>query len=278
MPDYASGCDAGELRLLSAQDLAAAFQLSAQAGWNQTVEDWKMLLEIARESCWAIEIDGQVAATTTLVCYERRLAWLGMVLTKTEHQKRGFAGRLLATALSYADQMGIKTVKLDATEQGKPLYEKFGFYPEDEVERWVRPGKNAPQFPAVRRAANGVWRDIDLTAFGANRMHLLDKLAERNPPLVHSQSYLFMRSGRITSHLGPCVSEDAKTAHRLIEECVQETEYGWSWDLFPKNQEAVALARDFGFVPQRHLLRMYRGQALQQQPDMIYAAAGFELG
>lgn len=278
MSDRASACDSGELRLLSALDIAAAFQLSAEAGWNQTLGDWKMLLEIARESCWAIEIEGQVAATTTLVCYERRLAWLGMVLTKTEHRKRGLAGRLLATALAYADQMGIKTVKLDATEQGKPQYEKFGFHPEEEVERWVRPGKNAPQFPAVRRAANGVWRDIDLTAFGANRTHLLDKLAQRNPATEHSQSYLFMRPGRITAHLGPFVSEDARTARRLIEECVQDTEWGWSWDLFPRHQKAVALARDLGFVPQRHLLRMYRGQALPQRQDMIYAAAGFELG
>lgn len=278
MPDHTPGCDSGELRLLSALDIAAAFQLSAEAGWNQTVVDWKMLLEIARESCWAIEIGGQVAATTTLVCYERRLAWLGMVLTKTEYRKRGLAGRLLATALAYADQMGIKTVKLDATEQGKPLYEKFGFHPEQEVERWLHPGKNVPQFPVARRAANGVWRDVDLTAFGANRTELLSKLSQRNPAIEHSQSYLFMRPGRITAHLGPCVSEDARTARRLIEECVQDTECGWSWDLFPRNQEAVALARDLGFVPQRHLLRMYRGQESQQKQNVIYAAAGFELG
>ena len=45
------------LRTLRAEDIPAAFQLSAQAGWNQTEEDWRTLLELApedllRQSTW----------------------------------------------------------------------------------------------------------------------------------------------------------------------------------------------------------------------------------
>src|SRR4029077_10308149 len=82
------------LRTLRLEDVPSAFQLSAQAGWNQTEEDWRMLLELAPKTCLAIEANGQLAATTTLLCYGQQLAWIGMVLTKTEFQRRGFARKL----------------------------------------------------------------------------------------------------------------------------------------------------------------------------------------
>src|SRR3954451_22253247 len=110
------------LRTMRHEDTPAAFQLSAHAGWNQTEEDWRTLLELSPEGCLAIEVDGQLAATTTLLCYGPKLAWIGMVLTKAEYQRRGFAKRLLALALQNADKMGIATIKLDATDQGQPLY------------------------------------------------------------------------------------------------------------------------------------------------------------
>src|SRR6266853_5499508 len=110
-----------KLRRLRVEDVPAATLLSAQAGWNQTAEDWRTLLELSPEGCLAIEVDGHLAATTTLLCYGRRLAWIGMVLTKAEYQRRGFATRLLAHALENADKMGIATIKLDATDQGQPL-------------------------------------------------------------------------------------------------------------------------------------------------------------
>src|SRR5690349_17134993 len=65
------------VRPLRSEDLSAALRLSAQAGWNQTYEDWAMLLDLAPEGCLAIEINGNLASTTTLLCYEKKLAWIG---------------------------------------------------------------------------------------------------------------------------------------------------------------------------------------------------------
>jgi GNAT superfamily N-acetyltransferase len=265
------------LRKLRAEDLPAAFQLSAQAGWNQTEKDWRMLLDLAPESCFAIEVAGQLVATTTLLCYGQRLAWIGMVLTKPELQRRGFAKRLLTHVLAQADQIGIETVKLDATDQGQPLYEQFGFRPEQEVERWSRTGTDVAQFPAVRHAKE-VWRRSDSDAFGVDRSQLLEKLAQRNPPLLSARSYLFARQGRVATYLGPSVSEDPQTARHLIEHYVQNTICNWYWDLFSRNRNAAAIARDLGFMPQRYLRRMTRGKELRENENAIYAIAGFELG
>ena len=268
----------GKLRRLRAEDLPAAAQLSAQAAWNQTKQDWGTLLELSPEGCLAIEVNGHLAASTTLLCYGRRLAWIGMVLTKAEFQRRGFARRMLSEALENADAMGIATIKLDATDQGQPLYESLGFRSEQAIERWSRPGDNSAQPPTVRASEQDSWRDLDPPVFGTDRSRLLEKLAQLNPPRTISRSHLFTRPGRVTAYLGPCISEDPTAARRLIEESVLNSTCSWSWDLFPRNQNAVALARDLGFSPQRHLVRMARGKELRENVTAIYAIAGFELG
>ena len=275
-------------RLLRSEDIAAALTLSAQAGWNQTEDDWQTLLDLAPDSCWGIELDGTLAATTTLLCYGRRLGWIGMVLTSQKHRRRGLAKTLLAKVLAQADKMAVQTIKLDATEQGLPLYKQFGFHAEQEIERWSRPAdahvkdahvKNAhAKSEPVHHKDDGAWRQSDAAVFAANRTRLLERLASRNVPISYSQSYLFFRKGRVTTHLGPCVSETSITARSLVEEAVQSSRSGWSWDLLPRNGEAVALARDLGFSPQRHLVRMTRGRDLRANDDRIFATAGFELG
>ena len=270
--------DGEKVRALRAEDIPAAFALSAHAGWNQTEEDWRMLLDLAPDGCLAIEVDGKIAATTTLLCYGQRLAWIGMVLTRLEYQRRGLARRLLTKALAQAEQMKIETIKLDATDQGRPLYEEFGFHSEQAIERWSRPGRTVSQFLTTRPVVEEVWRDSDSAVFGTDRSQMLERLAPRSISWSVSQSYLFARPGRVTAYLGPCVSENPVTARHLIDQSLQNTGCNWSWDLFPRNQDAVALARDLGFTPQRHLVRMARGKALQQKTTSIYAIAGFELG
>src|SRR5260370_37184294 len=97
-----------------------------------------MLLELAPDRCLGIEAEGRLVATTTLLCYQRRLAWIGMVLTHPNYRGRGFARRLISAALDRADSPGVETVTLGATEQGRPLYEGFGFWAEQPSERWSR--------------------------------------------------------------------------------------------------------------------------------------------
>jgi GNAT superfamily N-acetyltransferase len=255
---------------MTANDIPSATQLSTEAGWNQTADDWKMLLELAPESCFAIETEGTVAATTTLLCYGSKLAWIGMVLTAHQYRGRGFARRLLAEALTQTDQRKIESVKLDATDQGKPLYERMGFRFEQAIERWAKTGDGT--FPPNPQSK---WQD-DAESFGTNRSQLLSKLANRNPPLTLPQSYLFTRAGRLTNHLGPSVCDSPEDARALARRALQNS--AWYWDLLPNNKNAVAIAKDLGFTPQRHLSRMVRGKDLRGKEAAIYATAGFELG
>jgi len=267
------------VRLLNAGDIPAAVQLSAEAGWNQTREDWQLLVDLAPEGCLAAEVNGELASTTTLFCYGRRLAWIGMVLTKVSYRGRGLARGLLTEALRQADRKGVETVKLDATDQGQPLYEKLGFRSEQVVERWSRPGPDGHPVSADAATRSREWNASDTEAFGVDRSQLLDKLAQRNSPFCVARSYLFTRPGRRTAYLGPCVASDIETARTLVGRALQAAgSCGWFWDLLPNNTNAVAVARDLDFSPNRRLLRMVRGKNLQGLHESIYAISGFELG
>jgi GNAT superfamily N-acetyltransferase len=271
---------AGEThRLLTLEDIAAATELSLLAGWNQTAEDWRILIELDPAGCFACEVDGKVAATTTLLSYEKRLAWIGMVLTRPEYRRRGLARRLMAQALERVRSLQIATVKLDATDLGQPLYESLGFRTEQVVERWARPGLAESQSVKANADVSERTKKLDSDAFGVDRSRLLHHLAKRNPPLVNEQGYLFYRGGRVSSYLGPCVARDPASALELVDLCVRtRAASNWFWDLLPESRDAVAIARELGFTPQRRLLRMVQGAGLKGHEEMIYAIAGFEFG
>jgi GNAT superfamily N-acetyltransferase len=264
-------------RKLVPSDLPAVLGLSTQAGWNQTEADWRLLLEIAPDRCLGIEVDGELASTATLVSYGSELAWIGMVLTKERFRGLGFAKRLLTELVRVADQSGIQCVKLDATDQAQPLYAKLGFRSEQPVERWHAsiPLSSAPSQPSAGLPLESL--DADRQAFGADRRHLLQRLALRSRLLQNGVSFAMTRPGRICNYLGPCMADDPVTARATIARGL--TEGGeWYWDLLPAVTSAADLARKFGFSPDRSLVRMVRGADLRGDERRIYALAGFELG
>jgi RimJ/RimL family protein N-acetyltransferase len=267
------------LRLLCPADLGGAVKLSRPANWNQTIDDWKMLLRLDPQGCFAIELDHEIVATTTLFCYGKRLAWIGMVLTRPDYRRRGFAKRLMQAALERASNLKIETIKLDATADGQPLYEKLGFKSEQVIERWFRDGKSmiiATQ-PALRTVPPALGMDHE--AFGADRALLLQELACRNPPDSIGEAYNFSRDGARHRYLGPCIARDQKSARTVIEHTLQASPgSSWYWDLLSSNHNAIDLAARFGFAPQRRLERMVLGDSLTKNDRMVYAIAGFELG
>ena len=259
------------MRLLQEQDIAIAAELSAEAGWNQTADDWRMLLRLNPENCFGIDADGRLVSTATLMCYGKQLGWIGMVLTTAAYRRRGFARNLLLHAIERADQLGIESLKLDATDQGQPLYESLGFRAEQPVERWWRP-QQPPCGAAIQPAP---LLDHDFRAYGADRSELLRALTERSKAYAQADGFCLSRLGRRANYIGPCISQSAEFARLSIQTFAGQESY---WDLLPQNQAALNIAIELGFKPLRKLIRMVRGRDLRGREDWIYAIAGFELG
>jgi GNAT superfamily N-acetyltransferase len=263
---------------LTEADVSGTLALSSIAGWNQTHEDWGLLLELS-DACFGIRVDGQVVATATLVCYGHTLAWLGMVLTHPEFRRMGLARTLVAHVMEHARALGIQTAKLDATDEGRHLYESFGLRPEQQVERWQR--RRLSGAPAVSGCvtASAPGFDLDAKACGYDRKQLLERLSASGDAVFESGGYALSRPGRLNRYLGPCVAVSQTAARSLIEETIaRHPDTGWFWDLLPANDSAVALARELGFECVRKLTRMSWGREIRGKEEGIFAIAGLELG
>src|SRR4026207_211783 len=92
-----------EIRLLRESDIAAAMELKRLAGWNQTESDWRTLLQLEPNGCFAAVLDDQLVGTTTTTSYGSELAWVGMVLVQPEKRRQGIATKLIGTALTYLE-------------------------------------------------------------------------------------------------------------------------------------------------------------------------------
>lgn len=203
-----------------------------------------------------------------------------MVLTHPDFRRQGLATKLLRHVLAIADKLAIRTLKLDATEMGEPLYRSLGFVPEQTLERWMRSESFASDSELTcSRNLSPLAENIDRAVFGGDRGFLLRALIQQGACYSISGSYLLTRSGRNAPYLGPWVGRDKRTARQLLELGLRTpSTNGWYWDILRENRDAVALAKEFGFTPQRRLLRMSRGEPLRAKDEFIYAIAGFEFG
>lgn len=255
------------MRTLTSADLDALMRLKDSANWNQTRQDWLRLLKLAPDGCFGIEVDGILAASTTAVSYGNELAWIGMVLTLPEHRRKGLAAKLMEHALRHVEAKHVRCIKLDATDMGRPLYERFGFHTECAVERWRRsPGGEIACTAVFKQSAT-----LDRQAFGADRSALLAQLA--------SEGCTLGRPGSNAAYFGPCVAASADQARMALESYLAgHAHEPVFWDLLPNNEEAVQLAQAYQFVPVRRLHRMALGEAIPGDSSKVFAIAGFEYG
>lgn len=267
------------IRRMRPDDLSAAMRLKQAAGWNQTEQDWINVLALEPEGCWVWEQDGQVVGTTTAICYGQELAWIGMVLVLPECRGKGIGRELMEHALRWLDERGVRQVKLDATDMGRPLYEKLGFHVEHSIERWEaaggETGVTTGELPLGSIAA------MDREWFGVDRSRLLGRLLEAFPGQGiwrKGRGFCLGRPGSNAYFLGPCGAVDAEAARELIRGVMRQAgASAYFCDLFP---HAGDLARELGFGRRRTLARM----ALREEsgpvgrPERVFGAAGFEYG
>lgn len=281
------------LRAMTMQDVAAGVRLNQMAGWNQTASDWQRFLKVSPRGCFVSELNGQVCGTVATISFQNRFAWIGMVLVDPPYRGRGIGTDLLKRAIRYLDDEKIATLKLDATPQGKPLYEKLGFVPEYEIERWTlrRPAIAAPSSVPSGELASApllsTIRHTDREVFGADRGFLLESLHRDAPDLTLGvwesnvlRGYALGRRGLFADHLGPWMAPDGPAATTLLERFLaRSSRETIVVDCLKSNNSAADLLRSCGFTYSRPLTRMYRGpNAYPGRPELLCAILGPEFG
>src|SRR6478672_3353253 len=205
-----------EIRLLLESDIRAAMKLKEAAGWNQTEDDWRRLIKLEPTGCFAAIRNGELVGTTTTTTYKDELAWIGMVLVDPQNRRQGIATRLMETAVDYL-RGKVATVKLDATAQGKPVYERFGFEVESMVERWSGNIESTSIDQGDEPLNQELRRELlvlDEGAFDCDRSALIESLIGESlvPPVLTRSGdgklsgYALARRGTKANYIGPVVT------------------------------------------------------------------------
>ncbi|MGH9469910.1 MAG: GNAT family N-acetyltransferase, partial [Terriglobia bacterium] len=228
------------LRRMEARDIPAGMRLVEAAGWNQTEADWQRFLALGPEGCFVAEVNGEVHGSVATVLYKNKaveratIAWIGMVLVTPQHRGRGLGKQLLETGLEHLGTLKPLTVKLDATPQGQPLYMRFGFTPEYEIERWVLDPARRRMSMSGGAANDTVERsgleeiiEADARIFGGNRAALLRSLHDDAPEFTGGvcragklSGYMLGRHGLHADQLGPWVADNQESARQLLSSFV----------------------------------------------------------
>ena len=66
-------------RPLQPDDFALGMRLKQIAGWNQTLEDWRTLVDLNPDGCFVGLVDGEPAGTVTTTLHGS-VGWIGMVV------------------------------------------------------------------------------------------------------------------------------------------------------------------------------------------------------
>ena len=202
--------------LLAIGNLDGALALSASAGWNQRLDDWRMLLRLAPAGSFAAIAEGRVVGTAIGIDYGG-FGWIAMMLVDPAYRGRGVGRRLLEAAIGAVPSD--HPIRLDATPLGRPLYQRYGFEDEALLTRHVVSAGTPRNQPShVRRLTAADLKTVtgqDDEVFGGNRGEVLEWALDNAPLYGHVvQSgaglahYCLGRQGRLFDQIGPVVAGD----------------------------------------------------------------------
>ena len=217
--------DGVALRPMTADDLPEAHALSAEQRWPHRPVDWEQVF--AHSEGLVAERDGKVVATAQRWLWGERHATIGLVIVSPACQGRRIGHRLMSALLESMDD---RTVLLQATAEGRGLYERLGFVRVGEIRQHQGMAQPTPLIalpagwrlrPAGLNEAAAL-HQLDQDARGMPRAALIDELiaqADACVVLDHDgtqKGFAILRRFGRGHAIGPVVAPDAEGAKALI--------------------------------------------------------------
>jgi GNAT superfamily N-acetyltransferase len=263
-----------DLRRMTVDDLAAGHGLSSEQKWPHRIEDWEMLLSLGLG--YVAERDGEVIGTAMAWLYGLDAATLGMVIVSPAAQGMGLGRRLMEAVMA---DLGDRTILLNATDEGAPLYRKLGFegigpvfqhqgaafsVPVAELipDERVRPlgAKDMPSLHGLARRATGMNRDAMLDALVPGAQGVV--LTRSNEPVGFA---LFRRFGR-GYVVGPTIAPDVGGAKALISHWLGSNSGTFCRLDIPEESGLGGWLDELGLPCVGRVMRMVRGSLPQTDP------------
>jgi GNAT superfamily N-acetyltransferase len=276
------------LKRIEPADAESTVALSDEAGWNQTVEDWRFMVGQGR-AMGLRDRKGTWVASSLILPQAPGLSWISMVLVTRAHRRSGLGTMLLRRCIGAVQEEG-GVPGLDATELGRPVYLPLGFQDVYTISRW-RIDAQRSEMPAPPGCTIRPMRESDLEAVIAfdvarsatSRGHILRYLfglvrnraclAERDGQIV---GYALGRPGQKTPQVGPVIADHPDVGIALVARMLTGPAI---LDVPNAQRDLAGWLREAGAVRERGFTRMTLGRFPGlEDASRIYALAGPELG
>ena len=221
-----------------------ALGLSRQAGWPHRAEDWALTLSTSRG---VVALDGGRVVGTALCSLLGDVATLNMIIVDEGMRGRGLGRRLMDAAMALAEG---REMRLVATADGLPLYEKLGFRSVGRIHQHQGTAKGgSPDLPVQGGTVDDVppLAAMDEAASGLQRESLLRRIAEGGEVLRAERGFALIRPFGRGDVVGPIVAEDAATARALLTEAARRRE-GHFLRVDLRDPDLVSLAEELGLA------------------------------
>jgi hypothetical protein len=216
--------DGVTLRRLTADDIEDAQSLSREFQWPFRVEDWRF--SFAHGGGVAAIRDGELVGTALRWLWGKRHATIGHVMVSPKIQRQRLGQHLMHAVMA---DLGERTVLLNATAEGRGVYERMGFAMTGEVRQHqglASPGQVIALADGQRLrplGRNDAKRLIalDTRACGMPRDAMLKQLLTEGETVVlardgEAEGFATIRRFGKGHAIGPVVAPDIESAKALI--------------------------------------------------------------
>ena len=274
---------AGELRQVD-QLLQIAYQ-------SPTRERELALYPAAQpDGLFAVFDHGEPVAAAGAFAYGE-FCWLGLVGTHPGYAGQGLATRLSEHILDWSREHGCVSVALDASDRGRPVYERLGFQAAGAAVELVADASSdpasiqaaAPAPAAPTAGLDGRLADLlefDQGVFGGDRAALLRAVAADGSRAIlqadgdHLAGYLYARG----SVLGPGAARDGAAAAGLVSAALTQAPGPVSL-IVPAGSVHLDTLLGLGLRERRRLTHMRHGEPqLPGERQLLVAQTSFAAG
>ncbi len=265
-PDLAS-----RVERATSGDLAELAALRVEQGWYasekllRAIHSWEhgrhfILRAAALGDGAALDPTTIIAATSAIVAAP--VAVIGNVITRPGLRGRGLGRAVMSATLAWLREHGARSVLLDATSAGQPLYQKLGFVARERS--WIAHAtlasldlialrERAGAIPVQLRSLDDlpVIAALDRAAFGGDRLELLRLVASASDCWLYTaggdgepDGYLFVRAlepPRMGVRLGPWVAKTAEIGAALLAAALRP-DAPWQAGIAENNEPQVSFS------------------------------------
>lgn len=272
----------GDLELVpfTKDHLEGAWRLSQEASWPHRVEDWALTLSVSKGV--AVLRDGDVVGTS-LCSLLGDVATLNMIVVDARMRGHGLGRLMMEKVIEIA---GPRELRLVATKEGYPLYEKMGFVTSGHIKQHQGIVGPVTVTQSIREAEKNDMPEIvrmDTAASGMSREKLLSSIAfedtSEGVALVADGGFAMLRRFGRGQVVGPVVANDKQTAKALICEAANRCEGTFLRIDLPAEHELSGFVETLGLADAGGGICMKRAAQDRDPQDMkTYALVSQALG